>query len=63
MHHYFNICWLSFTNHFLNQLQYLIITFLCTFDYSNNLINQTSLAPISSDNQRSTVLTWNRQNL
>ena len=50
MHHYFNICCLPFTNHFLNQLKYLMMIFLCTFDYLNNLINLTPSIPICLDN-------------
>ena len=26
-HHYFNVCWLSFTNHFPSQLQYMMSVF------------------------------------
>jgi len=56
MHNYLNICWLSFTNHFLGQLQYLLVIFLCMFDYLKNLINLISLVPVSLDIQQSTVI-------
>jgi len=54
-HYFFSICWLSFTNHFLNQLQYLMITFLCMFDYPNNLFKRIPSVAVSADNRRSTV--------
>jgi hypothetical protein len=41
MHLYINILRISRTNHFLNQLQYLMTIFACVFHYSNNLINRT----------------------
>ena len=53
MDHYVNILWISFTNHFLNQLQYLITIFSRMFHYSNNLINRTFSVSVSSDNRRS----------
>ena len=37
---YFSVCWLSFANHILNQLQYLLIIFSRMFDYPNNFINR-----------------------
>ena len=54
-HYYFSICWLSFTNQFLNQLQSLMITFLCLFDYPNNLFKRTPSVAISADNRCLTV--------
>ena len=55
MHHYFSIYWLSFTDHFLIQLEYLMIIFSCMFHYLNNLINLTYSVRSISDNWRCTV--------
>jgi hypothetical protein len=46
MNCYFIIWWLSFTNHFLNQLPYSMIIFSFMFDYPNSLINRTSWVPV-----------------
>jgi len=55
MHLYFSISWLSFTSHFLNPLQRVIIIFLRRFDYPKSLIDSTSLVQTSSDNRGSTL--------
>jgi len=38
VHRYLSTCCLSFTSHFLNRLQYLMIMFSCVFHYPNSLI-------------------------
>ena len=55
MHHYFSIYTLSFTVHFLIQLQYLMIIFSYMFHYVNSLINRTYSVPSISDNWRCIV--------
>ena len=56
IHHYFNACWLSFANNFLDQLQDFTITFSCIFGYPNSSINRISSIQITSDNRHFTLL-------
>ena len=42
MYHYYGIYCLSFTNHFRNQQQHLMIIFRCMFEYPNRFPGHNS---------------------